>query len=65
MVDSGIIVIASGGGGIPVILSKEHYRGYRGIEAVVDKDLAAEKLAEIVGVDTILMLTNVERVKLN
>ena len=65
MVDSGIIVIASGGGSIPVILSKEHYRGYRGIEAVVDKDLATEKLAEIVGVDTILMLTNVERVKLN
>ena len=65
MVDSGIIVIASGGGGIPVVLSKAHYRGYRGIEAVVDKDLAAEKLAEIVGVDTLLMLTNVENVKLN
>lgn len=63
MVDSGIIVIASGGGGIPVI---EDYEGhYQGVEAVIDKDLAGERLTEVVNVDIFLILTDVEKVKLN
>jgi carbamate kinase len=62
LVDLGVIVIASGGGGIPVIRTR---RGYRGVEAVIDKDLAAERLAEITEMDTLLILTDVERVKLN
>ena len=63
MVDAGIIVIASGGGGIPVI--DKGGRHYQGAEAVIDKDLAGELLAEIVGADTFILLTDVENVKLN
>lgn len=62
IVDTGIILIASGGGGIPVV--KENGK-YRGIEAVIDKDLAGEKLAEVIGADLFLVLTDVDRVKLN
>lgn len=62
LVDEGVIVIASGGGGIPVVLEDE---GYVGIEAVIDKDLAGEKLAEIINADILLILTDVEKVKLN
>lgn len=63
MVDSGIVVIASGGGGIPVILDEKNH--YTGVEAVIDKDLAGEKLAEAVGATAFLVLTDVEKVKLN
>jgi carbamate kinase len=63
MVDSGIIVIASGGGGIPVIENEKGY--YEGVEAVIDKDLAGERLAEVINADIFLILTDVENVKLN
>jgi carbamate kinase len=63
MVGAGIIVIASGGGGIPVILNEHGH--YQGVEAVIDKDLAGEKLAEVVEADVFLVLTDVEKVKLN
>lgn len=63
LVDDGVIVIASGGGGIPVILDENGE--YKGVEAVIDKDLAGEKLAEAVNADVFLVLTNVEEVKLN
>jgi carbamate kinase len=63
MVDAGIIVIASGGGGIPVVLDEDGH--YRGVEAVIDKDLAGERLAEVVGADVFLILTDVEKAKLN
>jgi carbamate kinase len=63
LVDSGVIVIASGGGGIPVVLDPDGH--LRGVEAVVDKDLAGEKLAEVINADTFLILTDVEKVKLN
>jgi len=63
MVDAGIIVIASGGGGIPVVLEENGH--YRGIDAVIDKDLAGERLAQVVGADVFLILTDVEKVKLN
>ncbi len=56
------IVICGGGGGIPVVRSKA---GYRGMEAVIDKDLAAEKLAELVDADMFLILTGVDRVCVN
>ena len=55
------IAIACGGGGIPVI--KEH--GLKGIDAVIDKDLAAEKLAEVVNAHTMAILTDVDFVYLN
>lgn len=63
VVHSGAIVICSGGGGIPVI--EESDGGYRGVEAVIDKDFAAERLAESVGADTLLILTDVPEVYLN
>jgi carbamate kinase len=62
MVDAGMIVIASGGGGIPVILND---RGeFEGVEGVIDKDLAGEKLAEAVAADILMILTDVPQVKL-
>lgn len=63
LVDVGVIVIVSGGGGIPVILDECGH--YKGVEAVIDKDLAGERLAEIVGANVFLILTDVEKVKLN
>ena len=63
MVDAGIIVIASGGGGIPVVHDEDGH--YAGVEAVIDKDLAGERLAEVVNADTFLILTDVEKAKLN
>ncbi len=63
MLDDGIIVIASGGGGMPVI-EKEGW-GLDGLEAVVDKDLAAERLAEAVDAQVLLILTDVEKVYLH
>jgi carbamate kinase len=63
MVDAGIIVIASGGGGIPVIMNEHGH--YEGVEAVIDKDLAGERLAEVVKADTFLILTDVEKARLN
>ena len=56
------IVIACGGGGIPVI--KEAKR-LHGVEAVIDKDLASSKLAEQIGADILLIATDVEKVALN
>lgn len=56
------IVIACGGGGIPVI--KEDKKLY-GVEAVIDKDLASSKLAEQVKADILLIATDVEKVAIN
>lgn len=62
VVDAGMIVIASGGGGVPVILNE---RGeFEGFEGVIDKDLAGEKLAEAVAADLFVILTDVPRVKI-
>ena len=62
LVDDGNIVIAVGGGGIPVIETDE---GLKGVEAVIDKDFAAEKLAEMVDADALLILTAVDNVYIN
>jgi carbamate kinase len=56
LVDAGVLVIASGGGGVPVVLTAN---GYRGVEAVVDKDLAAERLADELGADALALVTGV------
>jgi carbamate kinase len=58
ILDAGIIVIASGGGGIPVMEDADGY--YRGLEAVIDKDRAGEVLAEGIHADTLMILTDVE-----
>ena len=58
LVESGTIVIASGGGGIPVIRNGEGR--LEGVDAVIDKDRAGAKLAEEVDADLFLILTDVE-----
>lgn len=60
---SSTIVIMCGGGGIPVIEDGEG--GYTGVAAVIDKDLAAERLAEAINADILLILTEVEKVAIN
>jgi carbamate kinase len=60
LVAEGVIVIASGGGGVPVI---EDGPRLIGVEAVVDKDLAAAILARDVGAPTLLILTDVRSVQ--
>jgi len=59
LVGEGKVVIAAGGGGPPVI---EVEKGFEGIEALVDKDRTAAVLAEALGADTLLILTNVSAV---
>jgi len=57
------IVISTGGGGIPVI---ENRNGtYSGVAAVIDKDFGAELLAEQIGADYLMILTEVEKVAIN
>lgn len=62
LLDKGHIVIASGGGGIPVI---EVDSEIIGIDAVIDKDYASAKMAEIIGADELIILTAVDYVYIN
>jgi len=57
------IVITCGGGGVPVV-TKENGE-LEGVPAVIDKDLAAELLAEELGVDVFVILTEVEKIAIN
>jgi carbamate kinase len=59
LVEAGFVVVAAGGGGIPVARVGA---GIRGVDAVIDKDLSAERLATAVGADTLLLLTGVHHV---
>lgn len=63
LIDSGVIVIAAGGGGIPVVREEDGL--LYGREAVVDKDLAAALLAKQIGADMFVISTAVEKVCLN
>lgn len=63
LVERDFVVIASGGGGIPVIEDADG--SLLGVEAVIDKDLAGEKLAHEVGADTFVILTDVPYVAIN
>ena len=60
---TGAIVIAAGGGGIPVVLNGEN--SFEGVDAVIDKDFAAELLAEKINADTLLILTGVDNAMIN
>jgi carbamate kinase len=63
LLNLGEIVITVGGGGIPVV--EEADGTLAGVSAVIDKDLAAEKLAEDIRADILLILTSVEQVALD
>jgi len=61
--ETGTVVISVGGGGVPVI--REKNGTIRGVEAVLDKDRTAALLATTLGVETLLILTDVEKVFVN
>ena len=63
MIKNDFIVVACGGGGIPVIRKKNGE--LRGVRAVIDKDLVSEKLATIVDAKILIIITPVERVSLD
>ena len=62
LIDEKIIVIACGGGGIPVIYTQD---GYVGVDAVIDKDRTSALLASKIGADILLILTAIDEVKIN
>jgi carbamate kinase len=59
---AGYVVVASGGGGVPVVRDPDGR--LRGVEAVIDKDLAAAVLGRTVGADALVVATDVEHVML-
>ncbi len=62
MMEAGHVVITAGGGGIPVIREDLHLRG---ASAVIDKDWASARLAEMIDADMLIILTAVEKVAIN
>lgn len=63
LVDNGTIVIAAGGGGIPIYI--EENGDYEGVDAVIDKDRASAVLANAIDAELLLILTSVDKVALN
>ncbi len=63
LIDAGYIVVAAGGGGIPVVPGEQG--AYRGIDAVIDKDFAAERIADAADAEALVMVTGVPAVKLD
>ena len=62
LLDNGQVVICAGGGGIPVIIKDNKLEG---VAAVIDKDYASSKLAELINADYLVILTAVDNVHLN
>lgn len=65
LLDNEFIVIACGGGGIPVVRDYSDKGAYKGVAAVIDKDMAGELLAEDCHADTLVLLTAVDHVAIN
>ena len=63
LVDAGYVVVACGGGGIPVV--EDESGEYRGVEAVIDKDLSSSLLARALHAESLVIATGVERVALD
>lgn len=65
VVDSGHVLVAGGGGGVPVVATTRSVTApYRGVEAVVDKDATAARLGLLVGAERLVILTAVPRVQI-
>ena len=62
LVDAGVVAIACGGGGMPVI---NENGSLKGVDAVIDKDFASAKLAALINADCLFILTAVDRAMLN
>ena len=62
LVDAGFVVVACGGGGIPIIEESGHAVG---VEAVIDKDLGGQRLATLIGAHIFVILTDVEGAYIN
>lgn len=62
LVHAGVIVVACGGGGVPVV---EEDGDLKGVDAVIDKDLTSSLLAREIGADVVMFLTTVDKVCLN
>jgi carbamate kinase len=62
LVDAGFVVVACGGGGIPIIEEEGHAVG---VEAVIDKDLGGQRLATLIGAHIFVILTDVEGAYIN
>jgi carbamate kinase len=62
LVEQGMVVVAAGGGGIPVVPTDI---GYDGVDAVIDKDYAAQSLATALGAEALVLVTGVDTVMLN
>ena len=62
LVDAGFVVVACGGGGIPIIEENGHAVG---VEAVIDKDLAGQRLATLIGANIFVVLTDVDGAYVN
>ncbi len=56
------VLLCNGGGGVPVVSTE---KGHQGVEAVVDKDLASARLAQVLQADILIMVTDVEAVYLD
>ncbi len=65
LLDNEFIVIACGGGGIPVVRDYDNKGCYKGVAAVIDKDMGGELLAEDCSADVLFLLTAVEHVAIN
>ena len=63
LVDAGQVVVAAGGGGIPVMETEGNH--LKGVPAVIDKDFCSARLAESVDADCLIILTAVEKVAIN
>jgi len=62
LVDAGFVVVACGGGGIPIVEESGHAVG---VEAVIDKDLAGQRLATLIGANIFVVLTDIDGAYVN